>query len=59
MSMLMQNFQVGRVLVDDDDCRALFGVVVMAALPVLLITAFAISEETNAVDDQQLAAILL
>lgn len=57
--MLVQNLQIGRVVVDDDDRRAFLDVVVMATLPVLFVAAFPVAKEANAVDDQQFAAVLL
>lgn len=59
VAMLMKDLQIGCFLVDDNDRRTLFHVVVMTAFPVLFGAALAIPEETNAVDDQQLAAVLL
>lgn len=57
--VVVQNLQIGRLLVEDDNGRTLVLIVVVAALPVLFAGPPAVAKEPDAVNHQQLTAVLL
>lgn len=59
MIVSMQNFQISRRFVDDDDGRTFEVIVIVTAFPILFARPATIPKESDAIDDEQLAAVLL
>lgn len=58
VAMVMQNLYIRTILIDNGNSWT-FLLIIMAAFPILLAVAPPIPEKSNAIDDQQLTAVLL